>query len=206
METFLALCLGLSLSAACGFRVFIPPLVMSVAALYGDLTLPEDWAWIGSEPALVVFAIATAAEVGAYYIPVLDNLLDTLEAPVSLVAGTLVTASVLGDTDPILQWTVGAIAGGGAAGLVEGMTAITRLASTGLTGGLGNPAVSTMEGLSALVLSILALSVPLLAIFLVLALLVLACKQILNFVRKRRERLESPTESCQHDDIPSHRF
>ena len=39
METALSLFLGVGLSAACGFRVFVPLLVMSLAARTGHLTL-----------------------------------------------------------------------------------------------------------------------------------------------------------------------
>ncbi|EPL8632472.1 DUF4126 family protein, partial [Acinetobacter baumannii] len=35
METILGLCIGVGLSAACGFRVFVPLLVMSIATMMG---------------------------------------------------------------------------------------------------------------------------------------------------------------------------
>ncbi len=33
MEVLLSICLGIGLSAACGFRVFVPLLAMSIASL-----------------------------------------------------------------------------------------------------------------------------------------------------------------------------
>ena len=51
-----AICTGLGLAAACGFRVFVPLLVLSLAARYGDLRLVEGFDWIGSLPALVCFS------------------------------------------------------------------------------------------------------------------------------------------------------
>lgn len=181
METILALCLGFSLSAACGFRVFVPPLIMSMAAISGNLTLDPQLAWIGTYPAAIILAVATVVEVAAYYIPVVDNFLDTLEVPAVFVAGTLVTASTLGELDPLLQWVFAVVAGGGAAEAVEGMTLVTRMASTGFTGGLANPLVSTMEVMTSVLLSLLALALPLFTAILVLGLLVFALNKVYRF-------------------------
>ena len=56
--------------------------------------------------------------------------------------------------------------------------------STGLTGGLGNPLVSSAEDGSSLVLSVLAVFAPLLAVVLLVLLLVLAWR-VLTRVRRR---------------------
>jgi hypothetical protein len=119
LETAYSIALGISLSAACGFRVFVPFLVMSIAALAGTLPLSDGFAWVGTVPALVVFASATLVEVAAYYIPWVDNLLDTIATPLALVAGTVASASVLTDVSPVLQWTLAILAGGGSAGLIQ---------------------------------------------------------------------------------------
>lgn len=189
MEFILAICIGVTLSAACGFRIFIPPLIVSFAANYGDFPLPSEFAWVGTPMGLIVLAIATIVEVGAYYIPVVDNLLDTIEIPTAIAIGTAITASTLGtsEIDPILQWSLAAVVGGGAAGTMEGVTVITRAASTGFTGGLGNPGVSTTEALSAAVLSILALTAPILAVVLAIALLFWGATKIIRFLGKRRK-------------------
>jgi hypothetical protein len=81
LSTITAIALGVGLSAAVGFRIFVPFTVMSVAALTGNLNLTSGFDWIGTWPALVLFATATALEIGAYYIPWLDNALDTLATP-----------------------------------------------------------------------------------------------------------------------------
>src|SRR5258705_403728 len=143
METLFGVCMGIGLAAACGFRVFVPLLVMSIASLSGHLTLAPSFQWIGSYPALIAFSVATALEIAAYYVPWLDHLLDTIATPAAIVAGTVVTASMISGMSPFLQWTLAAIAGGGAAGLVQGATVLTRAASTATTGGLGNPLVAT---------------------------------------------------------------
>ena len=161
MEVIIALCLGVTLSAACGFRVFVPPLALSLAAIYGHFPLSEGFAWMGTTEAAIAFSIATLLEVSAYYIPLIDNLLDTIQVPVAVGVGTVITAATLGHTDPVLQWTLAAIAGGGAAGLTGTLASLTRLASTGVTGGLGNFIVATIEAVGSISLSILGLTFPL---------------------------------------------
>src|SRR5512140_367408 len=118
MEWILGAAIGIGLAAACGFRVFVPPLVLSVAALSGHLHLAPGFQWIGTWPALTAFAVATALEIAGYYIPWVDNLLDTAATPIAIVAGVVMTASCITDVSPFLKWTLAVIAGGGAAGLV----------------------------------------------------------------------------------------
>src|SRR5206468_2741563 len=145
METVLSICVGIGLSAACGFRVFVPLLIMSIASLSGHLTLAHGFEWIGSWPALVSFAVATCVEIAGYYIPWVDNLLDTIASPAAVIAGTLITASLVTDVSPFLKWTLAIIAGGGVAGMVQGTTVVARGASSAGTGGLGNPLLATIE-------------------------------------------------------------
>ena len=183
METVLSICIGIGLSAACGFRVFVPLLLTSVAALAGHLTLATHFQWIGTYPALIAFSVATGLEITGYYIPWLDHLLDTVATPAAIVAGTILTASMIIDVSPILRWSLAVIAGGGVAGVVQSGTVLTRAVSTSTSGGLANPVVSTAElGLS-LVTSFLAIFVPVLAVVAVAILLVLFGK---NAWKQRR--------------------
>ncbi len=170
-QTLLSLCLGLGLSAACGFRVFVPFLVMNLAARAGYLTLSGSFEWIASTPALIMFAVATVLEIGAYYIPWLDNFLDTAATPIAAVAGVVATASVVTGLDPMIKWPLAVIAGGGIAGAVQATTVAARAASTLGTGGLGNPLVSSVEAGSSLVLTFLSLVLPLLALAAVVVIL-----------------------------------
>lgn len=171
IHILIGICIGISLSAACGFRVFVPPLVMSIAALSGHLTLAPGFEWIGSYEALTAFAIATSLEVLGYYIPWVDHLLDLLATPIAIASGTVITASLLSHTDPLLQWTVAVIAGGGSASIVEALTNFTRLFSTGTTGGLANPVLATIEFVSSVVLSVLGIIVPIFTVVLLAVLL-----------------------------------
>src|SRR5438067_3098081 len=137
MDLLLSVCIGIGLSAACGFRIFVPLLFMSIAANSGHLHLAPSFGWIGSTGALVAFGVATVLEVGAYYIPWLDHFLDTLATPAAIVAGIVVTASMVSDVSPFLKWTLAVIAGGGVAGSVQATTVLARALSFAGTGGLG---------------------------------------------------------------------
>jgi hypothetical protein len=95
IETLFGLMIGIGLSAACGFRVFVPLFGMAVANHSGHLALSPGFEWIGSWPAIVAFGTATLLEIGAYWIPWLDNLMDAAVTPVVIVAGTLTTASMV---------------------------------------------------------------------------------------------------------------
>src|SRR5512139_4220739 len=113
MESLLSICLGVGLSAACGFRVFIPLLVMNLAAQSGHMTLAQGFEWIGTPAAFATFAAAAVLEVAAYYVPWIDNLLDSIAGPAAVVAGTIITASGITDMSPLMKWTLAIVAGGG---------------------------------------------------------------------------------------------
>ncbi len=160
METLLSILVGIGLSAACGFRVFIPPLIISIAAASGHLNLAGEFAWLSSTPALIALSIAAGFEIAAYYVPWLDNLLDTISTPSAVVAGAIVSASIITDLSPFLKWTLAIIAGGGAAAAVQSVTVIARGASTTFTGGLTNWLVATVEWLASIATAVLALLLP----------------------------------------------
>lgn len=161
MDILTSLALGICLSAACGFRVFAPLLVLSVAGVTGHFTPADELAWIATRPALILFGTAALVEIAAYYVPWADNLLDAIASPAALVAGVLASASVLGDYSPYLQWTLAAVAGGGAAGVVQASTVVLRGASSAATGGLGNFVVASIENVLSIATAVLALLVPL---------------------------------------------
>jgi hypothetical protein len=164
METIFSILVGLGLAAAVGFRIFVPFLVMSVAATTGHLPLAEGFEWIGTTPALIALAFATGLELSAYYVPWLDNALDVIAGPATVVAGILVTASVVTDVSPFARWSLAVIAGGGIAGTLQGGSVLARAASTATTGGVGNFAVSTLELAGSLVTSTLAILWPILVV------------------------------------------
>ena len=170
METALSVLVGLGLSAACGFRVFVPLLVVSIAARSGHLSLATGFDWMGSDAALIAFGVATVLEIAGYYVPWVDHVLDAVATPAAVVAGTLATASLVTDMSPFLRWSLAVVAGGGIAGAVQVTTVVTRAASTASTGGLANPVVATAELGGSVVTSLMALIAPVVTVVLVVGL------------------------------------
>jgi len=186
METALGIAVGIGLSAACGFRVFIPLLVMNLASLSGQLHVSPGFAWIGSYYATVAFGTATIVEVLGYYIPWLDHVLDIVSTPAAVMAGTIATASTVTDTSPFLKWTLALIAGGGIAGLVQGATVALRAQSSVSTAGIGNPLVSTLEVVGSLITALLAILVPVLCLVLIIVLCIVVIRKAGRFMFGKR--------------------
>jgi hypothetical protein len=182
----LSIVLGIGLAAATGFRVFVPMLIVSGAANTGYLPLDDGFAWLGTPAALTMLGVAALAEIIAYYVPGLDNLLDALATPAAFVAGTVVSAAVMTDLPPMVKWTAAVIGGGGLAGLTQGVTAMLRAKSTVLTGGLGNPVIATAELGGAFLVSLLALAAPLAALLVVILFLLLAIRLLRQLFRGAR--------------------
>ena len=194
LDVGLSIALGIGLAAATGLRLFLPMLIMSAAAYSGHLPLSEGFAWLGTPQALVMLGVAAVLEIVAYYVPGVDNLLDTIATPAALVAGTIVSAAVLTDLPPMLKWTTAIIAGGGIAGVTQGATAAVRAKSTLLTAGFGNATLATAELGGSLLLSIVALAAPLIALLLVVLLLALVYRLYRKLTRKAA-RQAPPTEA-----------
>ena len=161
IETILSLCIGIGLSAACGFRVFVPLLVMSVASLTGLFEPMKGFEWLAMPSVCIGLTVATVCEIGAYYIPWVDNALDSISTPAAMIAGTLTTMAVsTGEMSPFASWAAAIIVGGGTASAVQLSTVAVRGLSTATTGGIANPLVSTTEWMSALLISVLSFFVP----------------------------------------------
>jgi hypothetical protein len=160
VETALSIALGIALSAAAGFRVFVPLLALSIAGYTDAVHLTEGFAWMGTIPAIVAFSTATVLEIAAYYVPWVDNALDTVAAPAAVIAGTVISASVITDIPPLVRWSLALIGGGGIAGILQGATAFLRLKSSTLTAGLGNPVLATMELGGSVITVILGILMP----------------------------------------------
>lgn len=182
----LTICLGLGLAAAAGFRVFVPLLVMSAASYTGHLQLSHGFEWLGTGGALVVLSTATVLEILAYYVPWLDNLLDSIAGPAAVVAGSVVAASAFSDIDPLLKWSLAIIGGGGLAGVMKGATTLARGASSLTTGGLANPILSTFEVGASFLLSGFAIVLPLVTFAVVLVVFFFVVKKLIAWLSRRQ--------------------
>jgi hypothetical protein len=181
-DLLFSIALGIGLAAATGFRVFIPLLVAGLAARAGWVPLTDSFAWLQSTPALVVLSTAAALETLAFYIPGIDHVLDVLAGPLAVIAGVLASASVMVDLPPEAKWPIAVIAGGGIASVTKATAAVVRAKSAALTGGFGNPVVSTVETAGAATISILAIVAPVICIAVAIAVIVWALR------RSRRSR------------------
>jgi len=204
VNELLALLVGISLAAACGFRVFVPLFIASLAAngnveLFADADLKgmlgPDYEWLGSTPVTLALGIATALEIGSYYIPWLDNALDSVATPAAVIAGTFITSITVPEMvgDGFFKWLISVVAGGGSAGLVQGASVLLRGTSTATTAGIGNPAVATAELGGSIITSVLALLLPTIAAIAVLILLIFVICTIVGITRKRKNLSD---ESC----------
>ena len=188
LQIVLSLSLGLGLAAACGFRVFIPPLMIGVASRFDLYELEGSFVCVGETWDIGVFAIATLLEIGGYYVPWIDNLLDTIATPAAIIGGIFVTsASLEGEMDPSMQWMLSIIAGGSTAGVIQIGTVATRAVSTTTTGGLANPIVSTLEALASIICIILSLFLVVIIPFVLVFLIWMAIK----YIMKRNNEVDS---------------
>ncbi|MEO9954757.1 DUF4126 domain-containing protein [Nonlabens sp.] len=186
-EIIFSICLGIGLAASAGFRVFIPLLFASLAAYFDVIPLNESWQWAGSLTAVIVLGVAAIVELLAYYIPYVDNLLDTISVPLAAIAGTAVMVSVMGDMNPVFTWTMAIIAGGGTAAAISTTTSGARAMSTSTTGGFANPIVSTAEAGFSGMLSLVSIIFAPLAVVIVFFLLIGIRKLYKRIFNKKKQ-------------------
>jgi len=184
MDMLFAICVGIGLSAACGFRVFMPMLVLSAATKFGGVHLNPNFEWLGSWTALAAFASATVLEAGSYYVPWVAHAVSVAAVPAAVLAGTLATAAQIDGIHPLAQWSSSLLVGGGIAGGVQMLNIGARAASTITTAGIGNPIVSLGQGLMAFVLAVTAVVAPLFIVLLIVAIVTV-------IIRRRRARKAS---------------
>ena len=194
MEFVLALSLGLGLAAASGFRVFVPPFLYGLAIRFEftpiDISVQGASEWMSSDLGLILLGSAMVLEILAYYVPWLDNLMDSIASPAAMLAGFAMVYSTLGDANPVLQWALSIIVGGGVSGTIQIGTVSVRARSTMTTGGIANPLVSTAEAGACVFCTILAILLPLLALIFTTLALLLSVKYIRN--RKEKMATEAP--------------
>ncbi|RFS16757.1 DUF4126 domain-containing protein [Emticicia sp. C21] len=188
-EFLISLCVGIALSACSGFRIFVPMLIGNLATRFGVLDLSQGFEWLASPAATYILGAATLAEILAYYIPVVDNLLDTIAMPASFVAGTILTTSFLKIDSPELKWTLGIVAGGGMAGTIQAGTSLLRLASTKFTGGFGNSILATIENFISIILSALTLWIPVFIAILCIILFFFLIRKIIKRFQNKKSKI-----------------
>ena len=185
LQAILGASMGIALAAASGFRVFLPPFLMSLWLRFGFLSLEiegSEFDFIYSDLCVIMLGVASASEILAYKIPFLDNALDAIATPLAGLAGVAVMAVSLEGLDPSIQWGVAVIAGGGASLGIQSATVAGRGISSVLTLGIGNPLFSITEDIASLFLVLIALVAPLIALMMTLCLIVYFLKRNKNTV------------------------
>ncbi len=186
MEVVGSFLLGIGLSAAVGFRVFVPMLVVSLASMAGFVHLSPGFAWMGTPVAALVFAVATLIELLGFLVPWVSNALDSIATPAATIAGVIMMAAVLTDMSPIARWALAIIAGGGVALTVQGATVVTRAVAAGSTGGVANPIVAVVEAIGALVVTITTIVIPVIMGILILIVVLLLLRIVIPKFRALR--------------------
>lgn len=180
--------MGIGLAAASGFRIFLPLFAVSLASYFGWIPMSENFQWLAGLPTLIGTGIAMLVEILAYYIPFIDNILDTLSIPLATIAGSVLFASQFIDMGNFTNWALAIIAGGGTAATITTGFAGTRALSSSTTAGIGNHLVSTTETVGAGMMSVLALILPIFAFVFTIILIVLIVifgRKIWSKFRKR---------------------
>jgi hypothetical protein len=174
-----SLALGIALAACAGFRAWLPLLLAGALSRAGWLELGPSFHFLGSNKALVLFAVASLIEILGDKIPAVDHTLDAIGTPLRPAAGALLAASALGQIfDPLTALALGTAVGAPAALVPHAAKSALRVASSTLTGGLANPLLSLMEDAASFVLFVLAVFVPLVVVGLLGLALVLIVRRL----------------------------
>lgn len=190
-----SIALGIALAACAGLRAWLPLLAVGLAVRFGALPLGDSFLFLGSNTALTVFFLATAIELLADKIPVVDHALDALSTVLKPLAGIVLAASVLWTVeDPIVAIALGVMVGTPASLLPHTAKSTVRGVLSPLTAGLAAPVLSLIEDVIAFGLVALAILTP----FVVAAGVILFALVTGRFVRKR---MAQPPPS--HPDSPN---
>lgn len=177
--------LGLGLASATGLRTFLPLLMLALAArfeLFG-VRLIDQMEWLVSWPAIAALATATVAEFAGDKIPTVDHALNAVGYVTRPVAGAVAAGSVFWAVDPTAAAVAGIIVGAPAALAFNAAQTGARVGSTATTGGLGNPVVSLIED----VLAVLTVVVAFLAPVIVPVLLIVLAIVVFRLARRLRD-------------------
>src|SRR5687767_7240727 len=173
----LSVAAGLALAAAAGFRAFVPLLAAGLAIHFGHVEAARGFDWLGEPVVLVALAVATLAEIAAYYVPGVDHALDLVGAPVAVAAGIVAAAGVMVGVPEWLRWLTAIGAGGAVATAGHAINAVGRAKTGAVSGGIGNPAYSTAELAGSMLMSALAIVLPVVALLVLLGLGALALQR-----------------------------
>ena len=178
----IALLSGVAVAASCGLRAFLPLLALGLASRAGLIELRGSAQWMSGDLALIALGVATAVEIAADKIPVVDHALDSVATVLRPAAAWLGSFAVLsGWHAPWAQ--LAALVLGAMALSVHGLKASLRLGSTVTTAGAANPLLSLLDD---------AVALTLIAVAVFAAVAVLAAIPAFVWLRSRRRATATP--------------
>lgn len=182
--------LGLGLASATGLRTFLPLLMLALAAKFEmfGIRLNDQMGWLGSWPAISALAVAAVAEFAGDKVPAVDHALNAIGYVTRPVAGAVAAGSVFWGVDPTTAAVAGVIVGAPTALAFNAAQTGVRVGSTAATGGLGNPVVSLIEDVLAVLTVIVAFLAPVI-IPLVLVILAIVVFRLAKRIRDRPARV-----------------
>jgi uncharacterized membrane protein len=187
IEAISGLSAAFGLSGSAGLNAYIPLLLVALAARFPmsdplvKLQAPYDL--IGSWWAIGLLAVLLVVEMVADKIPAVDTVNDGINTIVRPAAGAILfagSANVITDIHPILALGAGLLVAGG----VHATKTAARPVVTVTTAGVGNPIVSIIEDVVALVVSLLAIVLPIIAALLMGAFIIM----VIILIRRWRRR------------------
>ncbi len=175
------------LAGASGLNAYIPLLIVAVAAHYplGDpvLKLAEPYHMLGEWWAIVIISILLIIEMLVDKIPAVDTLNDGIQTFIRPAAGAILfaaNANLITEMHPAIALVAGLLVAGG----VHAVKTTARPVVTATTAGTGNWAVSILEDVTAVIVTLLAIFVPILAAIL----FVVGGVWAIRFIRRRQQR------------------
>jgi Domain of unknown function (DUF4126) len=186
------------LSAVAGLRAYLPLLAVAVASNVATgngqhlITLTTPFQVVGAWWFVVLLLVLMVGEFIVDKLPVVDHLSDAFHTIVRPLVGAAIMAGI---SNPLSNFNLlaAAIVGGALAFVVHAMKAASRPAVTATTAGIGNPIVSVLEDILAVVVTLLALLAPVVAFLLILVLALLAFRLVrAGWRRLRGNRQPTP--------------
>lgn len=175
------------LAGASGLNAYIPLLIVAVAAHYplGDpvLKLTEPYNMLGEWWAILIISILLIIEMLVDKVPAVDSLNDGIQTFIRPAAGAILfaaNANLITDMHPAVALLAGLLVAGG----VHTVKMTARPVVTATTAGTGNWAVSLVEDVTAVIVTLLAIFVPILAAIL----FIIGGVAVIRFIRRRQRR------------------
>ncbi len=172
------------LSGAAGLNAWIPLFVTALLDRTDVITLAAPYDKLSTTAGLIVLGVLMIADLVGDKVPAVDHALHAAGTVIAPLAGAALFSGSAGQGAD-LPTIVSVILGGGTAGALHLTRSAVRPVSTVTTGGVGNPVLSLLEDVAAIVLTVLALALPILA---ALALVGVVAALAVAWRRSRRRR------------------